>query len=137
GQNAKYGIGLSANVSVNTIDDNVYSYIHDAGRITAPHIALTAVNDTGLQAFAASASVVLPSETGGNQASIAGSYSKNQLTGDTKAFIRGQNTATAQRLDLAPDASLLVNADRKGAILAVTAGFGVAVERSPGSQSSP
>ena len=128
----KYGIGISANVALNTIADDVYAYVHDAGHIQAPDIALVALNESELFAYSAAASVVWPSSGsgGGNKASIAGSFSKNTLAGNTKSFVNGEDTAQTTNLVLNAGSELTLTADRKGTIQVVTAGISVAVERS-------
>ncbi len=132
GKKPKYGVGISANVSLNSIADDVYAYIHDAGHIQAPDIALVALNESELFAYSAAASVVWPSSGsgGGNKASIAGSFSNNALTGNTKSFINGENTAQTTNLVLTAGNELTLNAARKGTIQVVSAGIAIAVERS-------
>ncbi|KPL11372.1 hypothetical protein AMJ85_03690, partial [candidate division BRC1 bacterium SM23_51] len=136
GKKPKYGIGISANVSINTVEDDVNAYIHDAGRIQSPSVQLFALNETELYAYGAAASAVLPSEGSGssNSASIAGSFSKNVLTGNTRAFIKGEktdpSTGETTRLVLMSGDELTLSAARKGKISAIAAGIAVAVERS-------
>jgi len=129
GQKAKYGIGISANVSINTVEDDVYAYVHDAGVIEALSIELAALNRTEVVAWAAAVAAVLPGSKARNQASIAGSFSKNVLTGNTGAFIKGQNAAVSGNLFLNPGTGLNLNARREGDIQAISAGIGVAVSK--------
>ncbi len=129
GQKPKYGIGISANVSLNTVEDDVSAYVHDAGQILSPSIALAAFNSTELVAWGAAVSAVLPGSRARNQASIAGSFSKNELTGSTAAFINGRDAAVSTNLFLRPGATLVLSADRVGDIQAIAVGIGVAVSK--------
>ncbi len=136
GKKPKYGVGISANVSINSVDDDVRAYIHDSGTIVAPNIAVASANDTELYVLAAAASVLLPSQTTGvgsgsssTSASIAGSFSKNELTGTTSSFIKGLNQAAAKKLLITPVELVSVTAERSGTIKAITAGLGVSVNR--------
>ncbi len=131
GTKGKFGIGVSANVSWNQVDDTVNAYIFDSGSIIASAIDVIAENITDLFSLAFAASVTLPSTQammGGKlTATIAGSLSRNTLDGRTRAYVKGR---TAQsRLKLLSSGPITVSAKRAGKITSISAGLGVEVSR--------
>ena len=68
------GIGISGDVSINTVTDNVHGYIHDAGSIQAGKVDVLATNNTDLIVAAGAVSIVVPSGDG-TSVGIAGSAS--------------------------------------------------------------
>ena len=108
-----FGLGISADVSLNILNDNVNAYIHDAGSITAANVGIDALNDVDLNAFSGAAAFVA---TSGTSIGLAGSYSQNTSTGATRAYIRGKAANGTKKLALkAGDVS--VKADRKGDLI--------------------
>ena len=134
GVKPKYGIGVSANVSLNSVLDDVNAYIYDAGHIEGASLDVSGLNSSVLNAFAIAASVTVPnpSNPAKTQASIAGSFSQNTLTGNTRANVAGENVAVSKKLVLEVDSSGNISADRKGSMIAITAGLGVTVDRGTG-----
>ncbi len=97
----KTGIGIAGDVSFNTVDDTVLAYIDDSGELTTDSVGLTSSNHTNL--IAASGAVAYVS--GGSQQlslGIAGSFSKNVLTGDTKSYIVAQRSRRITKLSWKP-----------------------------------
>jgi hypothetical protein len=79
-----FGIGISGDVSINTITDKAQAYIKDANITDAGDIDVVAKNDSDIIAGAGSISISKPGETG-HSVGIAGSYTQNTVTGFTKA----------------------------------------------------
>ncbi|MEJ2723027.1 MAG: LEPR-XLL domain-containing protein [Deltaproteobacteria bacterium] len=109
----KTGIGIAGDVSINTITDSAMAYINDRGKLTANSITLSSLNETDLIAAAGAAAM----STGGSDKTslgIAGSFSKNVLSGKTKSYIVGATITETHALTL--------TAERTGDIFALTAG---------------
>lgn len=77
----KYGISISGDVSLNTIDDTALAYISDSEDVSGKDLELTAVNTSDIEAW--SGSVAISTQSAG----LAGSYSQNTLTDITKAYV--------------------------------------------------
>ncbi|MEM6446315.1 MAG: hypothetical protein AAF704_07085, partial [Cyanobacteria bacterium P01_D01_bin.123] len=116
-----YGFGVSADVSVNEIDDTAIAFIHDAA-IVAADVDLNAKNDSVIQSFGGSVAIVTQS---GTSVGIAGSYSQNTLTGSTQAIVDNSN------LDLSGD--LTAEATTDGDIVAIAASGSVTTSTKSGS----
>jgi hypothetical protein len=137
GTKFKYGVAISANASVNFVEDNVNAYIHDSGSIAAESITVQGLNQTDLFVLAFALSATLPTSqttdpNGPKTATIAGSFSLNELKGTTGAYIKGKDTsdtpAHANKLQLKAN-GVSVSASRKGDIKAITAGIGVEAQK--------
>ncbi|MFO7617339.1 MAG: hypothetical protein R6V75_08800, partial [Bacteroidales bacterium] len=111
----KTGVGIAGDVSINTATDKVLAYINDTGTIKAAAVSLTSTNETDMIAASGSAAIT----TVGDKLSlgIAGSFSKNELRGTTKAFISGATVETG---------GLALGATRTGDLFALTAGGALA-----------
>ncbi|MDH4188440.1 MAG: hypothetical protein OEV08_15750, partial [Nitrospira sp.] len=108
----KTGVGIAGDVSINNATDTVLAYINDTGTIKADAVSLTSTNKTDLIAASGSAAIT----TVGDKLSlgIAGSFSKNELRGTTKASIRGAT--------IVETGGLALSATRTGDLFALTAG---------------
>ncbi|MFM6155609.1 MAG: beta strand repeat-containing protein [Sphaerospermopsis kisseleviana] len=112
GNQGKYGLAISGDVSINQVNHQVRAYINDAGTIKTPKdITIDANNNTNLIALSGSAAIV--TKPNGQSAGLAGSVSLNLLTGETKAYIAGNAKVNAQNLTL--------DAYQEGDIFALTA----------------
>ncbi len=120
GQQGKSGFAFAGDVAVNLVEDNVRAYINTAGIIKTKQLSVTAINDTDVISASGAAAFVTPTAQG-NSAGIAGSFSYNEIKGDTKAFIAGTNSTLGKTLSLTTTA-LTIDAKRSGLLIAVTAG---------------
>ena len=85
-QSGSFGLGISGDLSYNSVTDTTLAYVHDA---TVTHAAALSVNAANPTLFVAvSGSVALVTASGGSSLGIAGSYDQNTLDGSaTKAFL--------------------------------------------------
>ena len=77
-----FGLGVSADISINGIDDRVSAYVHDAV-VDGTDLMITADNESEIQAVSGSVAAVTSDDA---SASLAGSFSKNDLSGSTSAL---------------------------------------------------
>jgi len=85
GQSGSYGLGISGDVSYNSVDDTTLAYLHDAKVTSAPDLSVNADESTDYFAISGAVSLVF---TSGGSLGIAGSYDQNNITGcQTKAFL--------------------------------------------------
>ncbi|MDZ7965043.1 MAG: DUF4347 domain-containing protein [Nostoc sp. DedSLP03] len=120
GNQGKSGIGISGDVSIHLINDNVLAYINDAGTVTTlGNVAIEADNDTNLFTISGSASFV--SKPNASSTGIAGSVAVNIVSGETKAYIVGKNAIAGEQLSLTAN-SLTLAANRTGDIFSIAAG---------------
>lgn len=110
----KYGISLSGDVSLNTINDTALAYISDSGDVEGEDLELAAVNTSDIEAW--SGSIAISTQSAG----LAGSYSQNTLTDSTKAYVANST------LDL--DGKLSLDAKTGGNIDAQAASGSVALK---------
>ncbi|BAY10423.1 DUF4347 domain-containing protein [Calothrix sp. NIES-2098] len=95
GNQGKFGLGVSGDVSIHTITDNVFAYINDFSAndaqdsIIASQIDVNSNNDTNF--FSLAGSVAFASSQQGNSAGIAGSFASNSLNGATRAYVNSNN----------------------------------------------
>lgn len=82
----KYGIGVSVDVSVNTIRDVTETYVGDSeGSVNgATDLVLLALNPTVVQALSGSVAI---STASGASGTLAGAWTQNTIHGTTRAFI--------------------------------------------------
>jgi hypothetical protein len=91
GNQGQFGLGVSGDVSIHTITDNVFAYINDFSAndaqdsIIATQIDVNSNNDTNF--FSLAGAVAFASSQQGNSAGIAGSFAKNSLNGATRAYV--------------------------------------------------
>ncbi|UCD79969.1 MAG: LEPR-XLL domain-containing protein, partial [Desulfobacterales bacterium] len=114
----KTGVGIAGDVSINTATDAALAYINDRGTIKAAAVGLTSTNETDLIAAAGSAAITAVGEK--LSLGIAGSFSKNELDGTTKAFVSGAAIEMG---------GLALSATRTGDLFALTAGGALAPEK--------
>ncbi|MEO0985812.1 MAG: DUF4347 domain-containing protein [Cyanobacteria bacterium J06639_14] len=115
-QTNNFGLGISGDVGINTVTDDVNGYIHDAGSITSGSVGLEALSDIDIRAFSGAAAFITST---GTSVGIAGSYSQNTTTGNTRAYIRGKDAnaaGTTQKLSL-NTGNMSIKAERKGDLL--------------------
>jgi len=105
------GVGIAGDAAVNMVTDVTRAYINDNGTIAVDgDVLLEAVNDTGILAITGAATLAKTTDT---SVGIAGSFSKNDVTATTQAFIAGaQITAD----------NLTVSARQEGSVFAFSAG---------------
>ena len=82
----QYGIGISADVALNSTTDTTLAYIHDAvvGTNGGAGVDVHALNDTDITALSGGAAILTQS---GVSFGLAGSYDQNSLGGLTSAFV--------------------------------------------------
>jgi hypothetical protein len=112
GKQGKFGIGISGDVSINTINDTVQAWINDTGTFNAQQITVTADNQTDM--FALAGGVLIKTDTDGSGLGIVGSYGQTKLRGSTSAIINGAVIESSTGLAL--------YARRIGELLSITAG---------------
>ncbi len=83
GRQGKFGIGVSGDASVNTINDEVRAVIRTRGTIDGRNVEVAADNDTAMVALAGAVAI----NTNQQSAGIAGSFSQVALDGVTVASI--------------------------------------------------
>ena len=119
GQQGKFGIGISGDVSLNTLTENVYGFIFDAGVIHGNRFDIASMNETEVRSLSGAAAFV--SSKNSTSGGLAGSFSSIELNGETKAFIASVALNDLPGLDVdATDVSVM--AERTGDIFAISAG---------------
>ena len=111
GQQGKYGVGISGDVSINNITDVTRAEINDLGTLRVQGLMAEAINATDIVSASGSAAI---SQTGKTSVGMAGSYSENRLAGMTRSGIAGANVVQAS--------SIALQADRTGEIFSVAVG---------------
>jgi hypothetical protein len=119
---AKTGIGVAAAVSINTVTDLTQASIDDAGTILARTLTLQSSNDTDLIAATGGLAFAKPDQSN-NAAALAGAFSKNIVSGTTRAFVQD----TAATLSGSTGKVFSVAATRDSEIVAIAAGAGGAL----------
>jgi hypothetical protein len=121
GNQGKSGIGISGDVSIHIISDDVLAFINSSGKIESDgNVNIEANNDTNLFTISGSAAISKAQPNSPDSSTgIAGSVAVNIVSGDTKAYIAGDSgtdklTITADSLDL--------EATRTGDIFSISAG---------------
>lgn len=110
----KLGIAVSGDASVNDIESDTHAYI--AGDITvsdAGNTRIKAGNTSDISALAGSVAISLAS---GKSAGLAGSFSFNDLSNDTRAYVDGATLTLRGELE--------ARADNGGTIRSLTAAAG-------------
>src|SRR5262249_57025193 len=94
---AKSGVGFAGGASVNFIRDTTLAYLNTQGDATVGTLGLNAGNHQVLVSVTGGVALSLSAGTaGGGGSSIGGAFSLNQLTADTRAFLKGVTlTSTA------------------------------------------
>ncbi|MGF1522702.1 MAG: DUF4347 domain-containing protein [Leptolyngbyaceae cyanobacterium] len=127
--NNQFGIGISADIGLNTVTDTVNAYINDpgTGTIASDNLNVTAKNLSDLYAFSGAAAFVAASTSSSStSAGLAGSYSQNTLNGTTRAYVKGKSDTGTQKLSLKTDGAMTVKAQRAGQIVAGSASGSIA-----------
>ena len=105
-----FGIGLSGDVSVNTIRDDAEAYVRDADITEGEALTLSAKNDSRIEAMGGS--VTINTQTG-QSIGLAGSYGNNDILSNAKAYV------DHSAVDI--DGDLSVNALTDSEIFSITA----------------
>ncbi len=96
----KFGVAVSADVSINDISANTSAHISDGAKITqATHVDLDATNKLALSAL--SGAVTISTQGSGN--GLAGSYAQNSLKGTTDAYVDDATLALSGNLSADAD----------------------------------
>jgi hypothetical protein len=94
----KYGLGVSGSVSINEIEDTTQAYIQNARVKTAQNLSVKADNNSNIVSMSGAASLSLdPTKKGGG---LAGSYSNNDVSGNTRAYVTNSSLDLAGNLFL-------------------------------------
>jgi filamentous hemagglutinin family protein len=109
----RYGITISGDVSLNTIDDMTEAFVRDAA-IEAQDTRLKAETDNDVYGLAGSVAITKSGSSGGQSLGLAGSYSQSTLTNTTRAFV--------DHSALLLGGDLNVDAHTTGTIKTITAG---------------
>ncbi|MEB3294495.1 MAG: DUF4347 domain-containing protein, partial [Synechococcales bacterium] len=118
GNQGKTGIGIAGDVAINLATDRVRAFINDAGSIKGEKLTLEAINSTEMRVASGSAAFVA-TDPSKKSLGIAGSFSLNNLTGTTSAFIAGTATS-GKKLDLEAN-QISIKAAHTGDIIALSA----------------
>ncbi|MEH2109077.1 DUF4347 domain-containing protein [Nostoc sp.] len=120
GNQGKSGIGISGDVAIHIVTDNVLAYINSAGTIkTTGDVFIEANNHTDLKTISGSAAIITKPDS--KSTGIAGSVAVNIISGNTKAYISGKNATIGNQLSLEANA-LSLKATRTGDIFSISAG---------------
>ena len=140
---ASYGVGISANVTVSDVKDDVVALIRDYGTLTAGSVAVEANGNYDSTVYAGASSVML-SKAGlqTTRATFAGSVAVNNLSGDVTAQLdtitllatpsprfETLNSVVYESLG-ANLTSVAVRSTTTNTFLTIATGFGVAVSQS-------
>ena len=83
----QYGLAVSGDVGISTINETIKAYLNDVTLDTKAHnLSVNAVSDNDIDAVSGSAALSLGG-TQGKSVGIAGSYSSNEINSDIEAFI--------------------------------------------------
>ena len=117
GSNTAFGIDISADIAFNTISDDTLAYV-DRGSvvdITGP-VSLTAHANSDIETTTGAIQrTTRNTGTSGDVFGVAGVLSKNELGGETAAYIDNADVSTGGALDIA--------ASRGGSVQAIAAGW--------------
>jgi len=126
GQQAKFGIGISGNVSINDITDTTLAFINNAAQVLATGNIGISAQDTS---WAVSAGVAAALATKGKTtAALAGAFARNDFSKTTSAFADNAVLAGPVVNSLFTNASdVSVDANSSGDLLTISAGGSVAL----------
>ncbi|HHX24932.1 MAG TPA: hypothetical protein GX723_13150 [Thermoanaerobacterales bacterium] len=95
-----YGVGVSAQVVINNIRDEVLAYIRQAS-LHSTNLVIASHNRTRVIAVGGSAAIVTKD---GTSAGLAGSFALNRIFNKTKAFIDNSNVEVTENLEIKAEA---------------------------------
>ncbi len=87
----KFGVGISANVAINKVNDDTLAYVHDAA-VEAKNLSITANNPTDIWALGLAASVGFGTDV---TVALSGTYGQNTLKLNTQSFADNSNIVLA------------------------------------------
>src|SRR5262249_28469560 len=117
----KSGVGVAGGASVNFIRDTTLSYVNTKGTATMGKVALDAENSQTLVTVTGGVALSFAGKTGGGGgSSIGGAFSLNQLTANTRSFIKGLTSLTATATQGTGD-EFSLTATRGGVLVSVSA----------------
>jgi len=106
-----FGLALSGTTSLNDIQDTTEASVKNAQITSQSTLNLSAINDSNLVAVTGGLSLALQNSSGGG---LAGSYSNNDIAGNTKAYI------TNSKINLGGDLNLNAKADQDITTVAIS-----------------
>jgi len=129
------GLHISADVAINTIDDDTRAYVDGGGTITSgpgttaagaakplPSLSLTATNGSEIWALGGAITLNLSSGSG-SSLGLAGSFALNDIGGATEAYIKSRRPIVA-------NGDVTLAAARSGGIRALTASVAGSTQKS-------
>jgi filamentous hemagglutinin family protein len=105
-----FGLGISANVALNEIDDITHAAI-EIPELTAGNVTVAATEDSNIEAVGGA--VAITRQSGGSSSALAGTWSQNTILSDTRALVGNSTMTLGGTLD--------VTAATIGEIMAVAA----------------
>ena len=118
----KFGLAVSGDVGISTIDETIKAYVNDVTLDTKAHnLSLTAISDNNIEAVSGSAALAV-SKSNGQSVGIAGSYSSNEIDSDIEAFILNTDIENSSA-----GGDIAITADYTGDIWAISAGASGAI----------
>ena len=116
---ANYGIAVSGDASLSLITDNTEAYFNDIGTFVAQAVDVTATDFTVMIGLGGSWAdqINIDKSLSSTNGAVSGSFTMEELDGDTDAFVQGADISFA---------SLTVHAERDNYIGTFTAGLGTA-----------
>jgi hypothetical protein len=111
-----FGLGLSADVSLNDIRSNTYAHVDGGVRVQAGlGLTVDALDESTIQAISGGAAI----NTDQGSSGLGGAWSQNTLSGDTHAYVDG---ASVSRPGDELYTVVNVSAEKRGDIMAISAG---------------
>ncbi|HHV65531.1 MAG TPA: hypothetical protein GXX46_10735 [Peptococcaceae bacterium] len=95
-----YGVGVSAEVVINNIQDKVLAYIRQAS-LNSTNLVIASHNRTLVIAVGGSAAIVTKD---GKSAGLAGSFALNRIANKTKAFIEDSKVTATEKVEITAEA---------------------------------